>query len=347
MNEKISVIVPVFNVEKYLESSLRSIMNQTYRNLEIICVNDGSTDDSPGILRRLAAEDSRITVIDQENRGLGPTKNRGIEASSSEWISFIDPDDTIRRDTFELCAACFSMDPDMIHFGIEVVREDGLAPSKSDVRYYRQRLSGLKNMTPRRLVKTDGSSNNKIFRRSVLDRYGIRFGSIRYEDFQFTVQYRSVIDTVYYIPQNLYRYLRRSGSIMNDSFAGSLKAVDHLTAFTNAYHFVERNGRLPKFLPALGKLFESSFYFALRFVPEDAVGKVVETADAIYFENPPLMDVVTREDKNDTVTYRLNDQMHILSKYLQYVFSLRCEWFGYKRYKVMRVFNIVVSSRRV
>ena len=79
-NTKISVIVPVYNTEKYVEATVRSLMNQTYRNIEIICVNDGSTDGSLEILERLQKEDDRIVVLTKKNGGLGDTRNYGIAA---------------------------------------------------------------------------------------------------------------------------------------------------------------------------------------------------------------------------------------------------------------------------
>lgn len=90
--EKISVIVPIYNAELYLDRCLKSIINNTYRNLEIICINDGSTDTSLNILESYKENDSRITVISQENRGLSSARNKGLEIATGEYISFVDAD---------------------------------------------------------------------------------------------------------------------------------------------------------------------------------------------------------------------------------------------------------------
>ena len=92
---KISVIVPVYNVAKYLPQCLDSLIMQIYQNLEIICVNDGSKDNSLEILQEYAKKDARIKIISQENRGLSATRNRGVEEATGEWISFIDSDDWV------------------------------------------------------------------------------------------------------------------------------------------------------------------------------------------------------------------------------------------------------------
>lgn len=98
---KISVIVPIYNVEKYLEQCLESIINQTLKDIEIICINDGSTDNSLNILNKYATKDKRIKIINQENKGLGATRNVGIKLAKGEYISFIDSDDFLELTTYE------------------------------------------------------------------------------------------------------------------------------------------------------------------------------------------------------------------------------------------------------
>ena len=98
---QISIIVPVYNVEKYLEQCLESIVNQTYRNIEIICVNDGAKDNSGEILTRYAEKDSRIFVINQENQGLSGARNTGMRVAHGKYIMFVDSDDWIDLNTCE------------------------------------------------------------------------------------------------------------------------------------------------------------------------------------------------------------------------------------------------------
>ena len=102
MGEKISVIVPVYNVEQYLERCVDSIINQTYTNLEIILVNDGSTDNSGKLCDELAKKDERIRVIHKENGGLSDARNRGIDEAESDLVGFIDSDDYIDSDMYEV-----------------------------------------------------------------------------------------------------------------------------------------------------------------------------------------------------------------------------------------------------
>ena len=92
-NPKISVIIPVYNVEKYLSECLDSVVNQTLRDIEIICINDGSTDNSLSILKEYASKDSRIKIIDKENQGQGYARKVGLDKASGEYILFCDSDD--------------------------------------------------------------------------------------------------------------------------------------------------------------------------------------------------------------------------------------------------------------
>ena len=90
---KVSVIIPVYNVEEYLRECLNSVVNQTLKEIEIICIDDGSTDKSLEILKEYAKKDNRITIINRENRGVGYSRNEGIKISKGEFIAFMDPDD--------------------------------------------------------------------------------------------------------------------------------------------------------------------------------------------------------------------------------------------------------------
>ncbi len=98
---KLSIIVPVYNVEKYLHKCLESLIKQTLKDIEIICVNDGSMDNSLAILKEFASKDSRIRIIDNQHQGVAKTRNTGIEQSTGEYIGFVDSDDYIDIDFFE------------------------------------------------------------------------------------------------------------------------------------------------------------------------------------------------------------------------------------------------------
>lgn len=101
MNPIFSVLIPVYNVDQYLEQCLDSLLNQTFKNIQIICINDGSTDNSFDILNKYLNKDSRIEILNQNNRGYGFSLNRGMQSAKADYISIVEPDDFLAPDTYE------------------------------------------------------------------------------------------------------------------------------------------------------------------------------------------------------------------------------------------------------
>ena len=344
-SEKISVIVPVYNTEKYLEASLRSVMNQTYRNLEIICVNDGSTDSSLSILQRLAAEDSRIRIINQENAGQGAARNAGLAVASAEWITFPDSDDQLVPDAYETVVKSFELNPDMVHFSIEVVHENGAKTSKRDRRYYTLNTDGLYNINEDYILTSDGSVSNKFFRKSVIDKYGIRFEEIRYEDFQFSREYMLVAGNVFNISRPLYIYLRRSGSTMAQTFSRSPFAIDHVSAFEAVSVFMQKYVPQARRIAVEPSLFLSSFYFAIKYITDDKRSEVIELADRIYRENPILRKKIIRRKRHGTVRYLEKKASRFITEAMEFLFAIKYELYDYKPFKIVRIFGITLMKK--
>lgn len=121
LDNKISVIVPIYNAAKFLDQCLASIEGQTHQNLEIICINDGSTDNSLEIIQAHAAHDTRYIVVDRPNAGYGSGCNKGIETATGEWLSVIEPDDWIDAGMYE----------DMLSHAIAVLAKSPLAPGQT------------------------------------------------------------------------------------------------------------------------------------------------------------------------------------------------------------------------
>lgn len=126
MSELISIIVPVYNVAEYLTRCIDSILAQTYRNIEIIAVNDGSTDSSGDILDEYSSKHSNIKVIHQKNTGVSKARMRGIDESNGAWIGFVDADDYIEPDMYEtLYSNAIKYDADISHCGHKLIHLDG------------------------------------------------------------------------------------------------------------------------------------------------------------------------------------------------------------------------------
>jgi len=144
MQELISVIVPVYNVEKYLENCIDSILNQTYKNLEIILVDDGSTDKSSEICDNYSQQHSNIITIHKKNGGLSDARNKGIDAANGKYISFIDSDDTIDALFFEtLYSLIKRYDCDMSLVFFKRVYEDGTDKDYDNEFYFEKCFSNV------------------------------------------------------------------------------------------------------------------------------------------------------------------------------------------------------------
>lgn len=122
----VSVVLPIFNVERYLDQCVSSVLNQTYKNLEVILVDDGSEDSCPQKCNLWAVEDSRVKVIHKKNQGLGMARNSGIEIATGDYICFFDSDDYIDLDAIEQCVSRVVIDrSDFVLFGMRSVSTDG------------------------------------------------------------------------------------------------------------------------------------------------------------------------------------------------------------------------------
>jgi len=121
---KISVIIPVYNIEDYLEKCLESIVNQTYSNIEIIIVNDGSTDNSLKICEEYKSKDTRITLLTQENKGVSSARNWGIDNATGSWIHFVDADDFLDLNTYEDLTKLTDNEIDVIQFGVRAIKNN-------------------------------------------------------------------------------------------------------------------------------------------------------------------------------------------------------------------------------
>ena len=234
---KISVIVPVYNVEQYLPKCLDSIINQTFKDIEIICINDGSTDNSGKILEQYAQKDDRIKVLTQENQGQAVARNKGLDIAKGEYIYFVDSDDFIHPQTLEImysvaektkCPIVATENINQLSKNHEIVKKYQIKSIKYELHY-----NPLKH-----LLNNVWSSSviwNKIYKHDIL--YGWRFiEGIYFEDWPFITCLFSNIDRYVTIPCSLYFYNDKNISTVRSVFT-SKKLQDYITGirFTHQY----------------------------------------------------------------------------------------------------------------
>ncbi|MDE7177469.1 MAG: glycosyltransferase [Lachnospiraceae bacterium] len=221
--EKVSVIVPVYNVEAYLRECLESIINQTYKELEILCINDCSTDGSLAVLKEYEQNDPRIVILENEkNGGLAYTRNTGLERATGEYVLFVDSDDTIAPDLVKSCMEVVS-ECDMVCFDYEQMTADTAIIARQ---YAYKMKDGLYTGEAffKEFVGTDStifSAWSKLVSRKFLVENHISFyDGILYEDMLFTFQCLIKARKVYSLNRKLYRYRVRQTSIMTTGITG-------------------------------------------------------------------------------------------------------------------------------
>lgn len=232
--EKITIIVPVYNVESYLEEALDTVIYQTYKNLEILLIDDGSTDSSGKICDEYAKKDNRIKVFHQENKGLSGARNTGLENATGKYIMFIDSDDKFKLNACEIMYnAIEKTNADYLignYINIDENGEEWDKPVFSKEKYTEFRLS-IKDYEHSFYIM-NSAVWNKIFRKSYLDSLNIKFVErLPAEDAIFTTYCFIKSNNVHYIPEIIYEYRQRyttsiSNSCSKKYFEGINKAYN-------------------------------------------------------------------------------------------------------------------------
>ena len=261
---KVSVIVPVYNVEKYVGICLDSLLKQTLKDIEIICVNDGSTDGSLEILEEYRKKDSRIIVVNQQNGGRSIARNEGLKKVSSPYVMFCDSDDKYDLAMCEkMVKVLEEYETDLAVCGITTEYEAHSEIKNSDEAYYRLKFYGKNYIDENIIRKTEASVCNKIFKMDLIQKFKIDFPEkLNNEDYYFYNAYMSVAKTCYYLNRKLYKYIRHEGSIMSEFFDKDLYSPDHLLIAEKLFKFYKENGFLERHKDLAWAQFVESFWFS-------------------------------------------------------------------------------------
>ncbi|GAA4898918.1 glycosyltransferase [Flaviramulus aquimarinus] len=217
MKDKISIIVPVYNVEAYLERCIDSIINQTYKNLEIILVNDGSTDNSKIICEQYVKKDPRIVVVNQENSGSSIARNTGLDIATGQIISFIDSDDYIDNSMLE------KMVQHMIANNLEVVEIEPNVLTRNKVFDNKFTIEDNISAIKRIITNTSFSVWRRIYKKSLIE--NMRFiPKIIHQDVFFTIDILNKISNIGYLNSPLYTYNTDNISVIRSKY--TTKKID-------------------------------------------------------------------------------------------------------------------------
>lgn len=251
---KVSVILPIYNVAKYLRKCLDSVINQTLKDIEIICINDCSADNCENIILEYAKKDGRIKIINNEkNYGIGFSRNIGINESSGEYISFIDADDYIEKDYIEILYNTAIKNKADIVFtnNINIVRDKIIKP------YYHNRINIWKKKFKENETWKEGISDfnvntpekentpeyplvstvNKIFKKDFIEKNNLKFQNyIVSEDTEFFYKYLLYSPKKFYNNEAKYYYVQRKSSLTHSIEKDNQMITDALSVFKNIFN---------------------------------------------------------------------------------------------------------------
>ena len=262
MHDLISVIIPVYKVEKYLCRCVDSVLEQTYTNMEIILVDDGSPDNCPVMCDEYARQDSRVKVIHQENAGLSGARNAGIDMAQGQWLAFVDSDDYLAADFLErLYQACVDTGSSLSVCRWEYVRGETIpehGPGETRVYTGREMLANL--------YVPDGAyfvvAWNKLYRKELFEDIRYPLGRI-HEDEATTYRIYDKVKKAAYVDRSLYGYFVTPVSITRGF---NPKRMDWVTAVAERLDFFEQKGYAELMVPGLQALADGSIdiWFGLR-----------------------------------------------------------------------------------
>jgi len=250
----ISIIVPVFNVEPYLIKCIDSILDQTYKDFELILVDDGSPDKSGEICDVYSRKDNRIKVIHKHNGGLADARNAGLAIANGEFVGFVDSDDYVEANMYEeLLNACLINNAEIAVCGRYDVTQYGITKAFS---FSGEKIWSSKEAIANSLILNDidSSACDKLFKRSLFD--SIRFPLGKYnEDIFIMVKILDQANKIVHIGKSKYYYCHRANSITTENF--STKKLDAIEACNHVIEFVKNK------YPDLGERADSQYYFVI------------------------------------------------------------------------------------
>ena len=244
---KVSAIIPVYNSEKYIQKCLESLLNQTWDNIEIICIDDGSTDNGPDIIDESHKKDERIKLFRQPHKGVAAARNKGMEYASGEYLSFIDSDDWVEPNLYEKAIEqCKDTKADIVIYNFYDAMEDGRETARNNTkaidRVFHQ-INFIHYMFERESYRSVTAWLwNKLFRRDLIQEYGIQFDeTLRAgEDVLFMVNMllHPVRATFCHMP--LYHHVCRRDSLSRKYLWRV--SCDRLRAYEDSIRLLEKKG---------------------------------------------------------------------------------------------------------
>lgn len=270
--KKVSVIVPIYNVEQYLHKCINSILSQTFKDFELILVDDGSPDDCGNICDYYRQIDDRVIVIHKENGGLSSARNAGLSVATGKYISFVDSDDMIDKEMLNiLYRLCEDYNASISSCVIHAIDKDKNISFSQDIMLFNNKEAI--ELTYDEKLPAGFSVCNKLFRRNLFENINFPVGRI-YEDASILYKLYMKANKVVFIDKPLYYYIYRSNSITNSSNWD--KRFDIVDLFNEKYEFMNEN------FPEMCDKVQALYYDNLRKIIVDIVNSGKEKENYRY-----------------------------------------------------------------
>ncbi|WP_172136063.1 glycosyltransferase family 2 protein [Adlercreutzia sp. ZJ473] len=291
---KLSFVVPVYNIDRYLDECLGSLCGQTYSNLEIICVDDGSSDNSLDVLRTWEQRDDRVKVFSQANKGVSRARNEGMRRATGEYIGFVDGDDYLDLDAAEkIMEKILAHEADIVVYGGRAFPETQWVTEVFGPRdVVREGDGRLMIFEERGCIP---SASNKVYRRSLLEQNSLEFNEslILGEDTSLQFLIFPLAQRVVFMSNRFYHYrFNREGSAVTEEFKNKLpQLLKHIGVFSYISSEWDQRGYLadckPQFLSCLSFIFND--FFGMTPAEQIEFSKEFERAFLAFFSRQDLL----------------------------------------------------------
>lgn len=313
---KVSVILPVYNVEKYLRKSLDSLRNQTLKEIEIICVNDGSTDNSGDILDEYKKKDNRILVIHKRNAGTGAARNDGLKMATGECIGFVDPDDWVKENMFERLYNLLKekdLDIAMCMPGgfDEKTQVEADFPYFVDANFKKEldnRIFNWRDISP---FSYPMCVWNKLYKKELFDKYNIDFAEgLDFEDHKVIFKSILTAEKMFFIREKLYIYrFNREGSILSDN---NDRLIDHIKIFDIVENILNETNTIEKLRPDFiwYKIHNLLYYYGMikDEHKKDYYSKMLESIKEMNLSDEEVKMLIERYPELEAIMQEINSQ---------------------------------------
>lgn len=256
MSNKVSVIIPNYNAGNYILKCIDSVINQTYKNIEIIIIDDGSTDNSWEIIKELESKYSNIVSIKQNNMNAAIARNKGIEVATGEYFLFLDSDDILFPDSISILVSNIENDKSDLCVG------NFSSVSENEEFVYKYEVNKELKMKENNNYFLVPNPSNKLFKKDIIDKNNIYFGNVRIgQDLNFYIKYLLFAKKISYVNETIYAWRKVSTSMTNQS---NFRFFDIVESIEDIKKFYKINNKLESYSNIINGLALEHYYYQME-----------------------------------------------------------------------------------